>query len=48
MQHVVNKAHTRWVAANLISGHLVHARNHRHGTARHSQGRSRAPQAADV
>ena len=25
MQHLVNKAHTRWVAANLISGHLVHA-----------------------
>ena len=29
MQHVVNKAHTRWVAANLISRHLVHAGNHR-------------------
>ena len=25
MQHVVNEAHTRWVAANLTSGHLVHA-----------------------
>ena len=25
MQHMVNKAHTRWVAANLISGHLAHA-----------------------
>ena len=25
MQHMVNKAYTRWVAANLISGHLVHA-----------------------
>ena len=48
MQHVVNKAHTRWVAANLISGHLVHAGNHRHGTAGQSQGRSRAPQAADA
>ena len=47
-QHVVSKAHTRWVAANLISGHLVHAGNHRHGTAGHNQGRSRAPQAADV
>ena len=23
MQHMVNKAHTRSVAANLISGHLV-------------------------
>ena len=48
MQHVVNKAHTRWVAANLISGHLVHAGNHRHGTAGHTQGRCRAPQAANV
>ena len=38
MQHMVNKAHTRWVAANLISGHLAHAGNHRHGTAGHSQG----------
>ena len=37
MQHMVNKAHTRWVAANLISGHLAHAGNHRHGTAGHSQ-----------
>ena len=35
MQHMVNKAYTRWVAANLISGHLVHDGNHRHGTARH-------------
>ena len=33
MQHMVKKAHTRWVAANLISGHLAHAGNHRHGTA---------------
>ena len=48
MQHTVNKAHTRWVAANLISGHLAHAGNHRHGTARHSHGRNSAPQAADV
>ena len=38
MQHMVNKAHTRWVAANLISGHLAHAGNHRHGTAGYSQG----------
>ena len=42
MQHMVNKAHTRWVAANLICGHLVHAGNHRHGTAEHSQGRCSA------
>ena len=48
MQHAVNKAHTRWVAANLISGNLVHAGTYRHGTAGHNQGRSRAPQAADV
>ena len=34
-QYMVNKAHTRWVAANLISGHLAHAGNHRHGTAGH-------------
>ena len=33
MQHMVNKAHTRWVAAILISGHLAHAGNHRHGSA---------------
>ena len=33
MQHMVNKAYTRWVAANLISGQLVHAGNHRHGFA---------------
>ena len=38
MQHMVNKARTRWVAANLISGHLAHAGKHRHGTAGHSQG----------
>ena len=48
MQHVVNKAHTRWVAANLISSHLVHAGNHRHGTAGHNQGRSRAPHSGNV
>ena len=48
MQHVVNKAHNRWVAANLISPHLVHTGNHRHGTARHNLGSSRAPKAADV
>ena len=41
MQHMVNKAHTRWVAANLISGHLAHAGNHRHGTAA-GQGTARA------
>ena len=48
MQHMVNKAETRWVAANLISGHLAHAGNRRHGTAGHNQGRSRGPKAADV
>ena len=48
MQHMVNKADTRWVAANLISGHVAHAGNHRHGTAGHSKGRNSAPQAADV
>ena len=48
MQHMYNKALTRWLAANLISGHLVQAGNHRHGTAGHNQGRSRAPKAADV
>ena len=48
MQLVVNKALTRWVAANLKSGHLVNAGNHRHGTAGHNQGRNRAPKAADV
>ena len=48
MQHVVNKAATCWGAANLISGHLVHALYQRHGTAGHNQGRSRAPKAADV
>ena len=43
MQHMVNKAYTRWVAANLIRGHLVHAKNHRHGTAGHRQGQCSAP-----
>ena len=43
MQHMVKKAHTRWVAANLISGHLAHAGNHRHGVAGHSQGWCSAP-----
>ena len=42
MQHMVNKAFTRWVAANLISGHLVHAGNHRHGSAAHRQGQCSA------
>ena len=42
MQHMVNKEHTRWVAANLISGHLAHARDHRHGTVGHSPGRCSA------
>ena len=45
MQHMVNKAHTRWVPANLISGYLSHAGNHRHGTVEHSQGRCSAPKA---
>ena len=45
---MVNKAHSRCVAANLISGHLVHAGNHRHGTAGHSQGWVRTRKAADV
>ena len=48
MQHMVNEAHTRWVPKNLISGHLAHTGNHKHGTAGHSQGRSSTPQAADV
>ena len=38
MQHMVNKAHTRWLDANLISGHLAYAGNHRQGAAGHSQG----------
>ena len=36
MQHVVNKVLSRWVAANLTSGHLVHAGNHKHGTSGHN------------
>ena len=48
MQHVVNKSLTHRVAANLISSHLVHAGNHRHGSAGHNQGGRRAPKAADV
>ena len=42
MQHMVNKAHTRWVAAIMISGHLAHAGNHRHGSAGHRQGQCSA------
>ena len=41
-QHMVNKVHARWVAANLISGHLAHAGNHRYGTVGRSQGRCSA------
>ena len=48
MQLVVNKAPTRWVAANQMSGHLVHAGNHRHGTAGHNLGRGWTPKAAAV
>ena len=48
MQHIVNKADTRRVAANLISSHLAHAGNHKHGTAGRSQGTSSTLQAADV
>ena len=48
MQHVVNRAFSRWVAVDLISGHLAHAANHRHGSAGHNQGRSRASKAADL
>ena len=42
MQHMVNKAYTRWVAAILISGPLAHAGNHRHGSAGHRQGQCSA------
>ena len=42
MQHMVNKAYTCWVAAILISGHLAHAGNHRHGSAGHRQGQKSA------
>ena len=48
MQHLVKEAHTRWGAANLISGYLVHASNHRHGTAGHNLGSGWTPKAADV
>ena len=48
MQHVVNKAYTRWVAAILISGHLVHAGNHRHGSVGHRQGQCSAQQHLSV
>ena len=48
MQHLVKEAHTRWGAANLISGYLVHATNHRHGTAGHNLGSGWTPKAADV
>ena len=48
MQHVVNQAHTPWLAAKLISGHLVDAGNHRHGIAGHNLGRGWTPKAADV
>ena len=42
MQSMVNKAYTRWVAAILISGHLAHTGNHRHGSAGHRQGQCSA------
>ena len=42
MQHMVNKAYTRWVTAILISGHLAHAGNHRHGSPGHRQGQCSA------
>ena len=42
MQHMVNKAYTRCVAANLINGHLVHTENHRHGSAERRQGQCSA------
>ena len=45
MQRMVNKARTRWVAADLITGHLAHRGKHRLGTAGHSQGRCSAPKA---
>ena len=48
MQHVVNKAHTRWVAANLIRGQQVHAGSHMHGTAGHNMGTGWTQKAADV
>ena len=42
MHYMVNKAYTCWVAAILISGHLAHAGNHRHGSAGHRQGQCSA------
>ena len=45
MQHMVNKAYTRWVAANLISGRPLHAGNHRHGSAGHRQGQCSSEEA---
>ena len=48
MQDVANKAHTPWVAVKLISGHLVHTGNHKHGTAGQNLGRGWTPKAADV
>ena len=48
MQHLFNKARTRLVAANLISGNLGEAGGRRHGTAGHSKGRGCTPKAADV
>ena len=46
MQHVVNKALLGWVPANLISAHLAHAGNHRHGRAGVIQGMGRAPKSS--
>ena len=48
MDHMVNRAHTGWLAANLIGGHLADAGNHKHGSAGHSRGGSCTLQAADV
>ena len=48
MQHVVNEALTRWVAANLVSGYVAHAGNHKHRSAGHSEGRRRAQRGTDV
>ena len=45
---MVDKAHTRWMAANLNSGNLVHAGNHRRSTAGQNLGRGWTPKAADV
>ena len=48
MQHVVNKAHTPWVGANLKRRHLMHAGNHKHGTAGHNLDTGWTPKAAAV